>query len=118
MRRLLPLALVILGLAACGGDDGAEEQGASAGECPSGAVVIAMKDIKFDPEDATAEAGQEVCWVNEDTIDHNAVDEETGAFRSELFGKDETFTTTIDEPGTIDYVCTIHPGMTGTLTIN
>lgn len=117
MRRLLPLALVILGLAACGGGSSAEEQGASSEACPSGAAVIRMVDIKFDPEDATVEAGQEVCWVNEDTIDHNAVDEETGKFRSELYGKGETFTTTIDEPGTIDYVCTIHPGMTGTLTV-
>jgi plastocyanin len=117
MRRLLPLALVILGLAACGGDNGGEEQGASSEACPDGSVVIAMVDLKFDPEDATADAGQEVCWVNEETIDHNAVDEETDKFRSELFGKGETFTTTIDEPGTINYVCTVHPGMTGTLTI-
>ena len=116
MRRLLPLALVILGLAACGGDDGGD-QGASSDACPSGSVVIEMVDIKFDPEDATAGVGQEVCWVNEDTIDHNAVDEEGGKFKSELFGKGETFTTTVDAPGTIPYVCTIHPGMTGTLTV-
>ena len=117
MRRLLPLALVILGLAACGGGDDGGEQTASSEACPSGSVEIAMKDIKFDPEDATAKAGQEVCWFNEDTIDHNAVDEETGKFESELFGQGKTFTTTVDEPGTIDYVCTIHPGMTGTLTV-
>jgi plastocyanin len=118
MRRLLPLALVILGLSACGGGDGGQEEGASAEACPSGSVVIAMADLEFDPEDATADAGQEVCWVNEETIDHNAVDEETDKFRSELFGKGQTFTTTIDEPGKISYVCTVHPGMTGTLTVD
>lgn len=119
MRRLLPLAFVVLGVAACGGNGGgAEEQSASSDACPSASAVITMDDLKFDPEDATADAGQQVCWVNEETIDHNAVDEETGKFRSELFGKDETFTTTIDEPGTINYVCTIHPGMTGTLTVD
>jgi plastocyanin len=118
MRRLLPLALVILGLAACGGDDGGGEETASSEACPSGSVQIAMKDIKFDPKDATANVGQQVCWINEDTIDHNAVDEETGKFRSELFGKGKTFTTTVDEAGTIDYVCTIHPGMTGTLEVS
>lgn len=122
MRRLLPLALVILGLAACGGNGGGgggggEEQSSSSAACPSGSVVITMADIKFDPEDATAEAGQQVCWINEDAIDHNAVDEQGGAFRSELFGKGKTFTTTIDEPGEISYVCTVHPGMTGTLTV-
>jgi plastocyanin len=119
MRWLtIPVLLLALFAAACGGDDdGGGEQGASSEACPDGSVVIQMVDIKFDPEDATAQAGQEVCWINEDTIDHNAVDEEGGAFRSELFGKGQTFTTTVEEAGTINYVCTIHPGMTGTLTV-
>ncbi len=76
-----------------------------------------MIDIKFDPENATVGVGQEVCWVNEDTIDHNAVAESGADFKSELFGKGETFVTTVDTPGTVDYVCTVHPGMTGTLTV-
>ena len=73
-----------------------------------------MVDIKFDPQDATAGVGQDVCWINEDTIDHNAVAESGADFKSELYGKGETFTTAIDSPGTVEYVCTVHPGMTGT----
>ena len=118
VRRLTVILTVLaVGLAACGGDDDGGEQGASSGACPDGAVVIKMVDIKFDPEDATAEAGQDVCWTNEDSIDHNAVAESGATFESELFGKGETFTATVESPGTVDYVCTIHPGMTGTLTI-
>ena len=118
MRRFaIPVLLLALLAAACGGDDGGGGQGGSSEACPSGAVVIKMVDIKFDPEDATADVGQEVCWVNEETIEHNAVAEESGEFKSELFGKGQTFTTTIDQPGTIEYVCTVHPGMTGTLTV-
>jgi plastocyanin len=118
MRRLLPLALVILGVAACGGDDegGGGEQGASSEACPSGSVEIKMVDIKFEPKDATSSVGQQVCWVNEDTIEHNAV-ADGGEFESELFGKGKTFTATLDTPGEIPYVCTVHPGMTGTLTV-
>ena len=103
--------------AACGGDDGGGEGGASSEACPSGSLVIKMADIKFDPKDATAGVGQEVCWINEDSVQHNAVAEEGGDFKSELFNEGETFTTTIDEPGKIDYVCTVHPSMTGTLTV-
>jgi plastocyanin len=118
MRRLaIPLTLLALLVAACGGDDEGGGGGASAEACPSGSVEIKMVDIKFDPEDATAGVGQEVCWVNEDSIDHNAVAESGADFESELFGKGETFTTKVDQPGTIEYVCTIHPGMTGTLTV-
>lgn len=122
MRRLvLLLALLAIGAAACGEDDGGDGSGtagASSGECPSGAVVIKMVDIKFDPEDATAAAGDEVCWTNEDAIDHNAVAESGADFESELFGKGETFTATVDAPGTVQYVCTIHPGMTGTIEVS
>lgn len=28
-----------------------------------------------------------------------------------------TFEVTFDEPGTVEYVCTIHPGMAGTITV-
>jgi plastocyanin len=118
MRRLLiPLALIAAFATACGGDDDGGEQGASSGACPSGAVEIKMVDIKFDPAEATVGVGQEVCWVNEDTVDHNAVAESGATFKSELFGKGETFTASVDRPGTVEYVCTIHPGMTGTLTV-
>jgi plastocyanin len=117
MRRLaLLLLLLAVGIAACG-DDGGGGEGASSEACPDGSVVIRMVDIKFDPRDATAGAGEEICWVNEDSIDHNAVAESGADFESELFGKGLTFTTTVESPGTVEYVCTIHPGMTGTLTI-
>ena len=40
------------------------------------------------------------------------------AFKSELFGKGQTFTTTVDKPGTVKYECTIHPGMTGEIDVH
>jgi plastocyanin len=117
VRRLLLVLTLALTLAACGGEDGGSTEGASSEACADGSAVIRMVDIKFDPEDATVKAGQEICWINEDVMDHNAVAESGADFESELYGKGETFTTTVDEPGTVEYVCTIHPGMTGTLTV-
>jgi plastocyanin len=119
-RALTALALVAaLGLAACGGDDeeGGGTSGAEGAGCPSGAVTIAMKDIKFVPEQATAKVGQEICWRNDDTVDHDAVAESGADFKSELFGNGETFTATVDQAGTVEYVCTVHPSMTGKLEI-
>jgi plastocyanin len=117
LRLAIPLTLLALLAAACGGDDGGGEQGASSEACPSGSVEIKMVDIKFDPKDATAGVGQDVCWINEDSIDHNAVAESGATFESELFGKGKTFTTAVDTPGTVEYVCTIHPGMVGTIEV-
>ena len=91
------IAALTLGLAACGGgDDGGATQGASDAACGSGTVTIKMVDIKFDPEAATAGVGQEVCWVNEDSIDHNVVANSGATFKSDLFGKGKTFSATVD----------------------
>ena len=122
VRALAVIAVCALALAACGGDDedggnGGGEAPAAASGCPEGAVVIAMRDIKFVPENATAKVGQEICWPNEDEIQHNAVAEEGADFESELYGKGETFTATVDQPVSVKYVCTIHPGMDGTIEV-
>ena len=119
MRRLaasFAIALA-LGVAACGGDDEEPVGEPSAGECPEGAVVIAMRDIKFVPDEATAKVGQMICWPNEDQIQHNAVAEEGSDFKSELYGEGEIFSTSVVDPGTVRYVCTIHPGMDGTIEV-
>jgi plastocyanin len=115
MRALLILVLA-LGLASCGGGDGGEQPASSSG-CPSDAVTIKMAQIKFDPEKASAKVGQTVCWVNEDTVDHDAVANSGADFKSELFSKGETFSAKLDKAGTVEYECTIHPGMTGTIDV-
>jgi plastocyanin len=124
MRLAVLLVVLTLGLAACGGGDddgggggGGGAAGASSGECPSGSVQIKMADIKFDPETATAKVGQKICWTNEDSVDHDAVADSGADFKSELFGKGQTFTATVDKPGTVKYECTVHPGMKGTITV-
>jgi plastocyanin len=131
MKRLLTLLLACTALVAagCGGDEeedpapaggGAatqEDTGSGSGEASGEGLTIAMKDFKFDPKNATVKVGQTVTWTNEDSAPHNAVDEKGGAFKSELFNKGETYEFTAEKAGKIDYVCTIHPGMEGTLTV-
>lgn len=73
-----------------------------------------MRNIAFSPKTATAKVGQKVCWVNDDDVQHDAA-ANNGLFKSQLFGNGRTFTTKLTKAGTIDYVCTVHPGMTGTL---
>jgi plastocyanin len=118
MRAPLALLLVLAlaALSACGGG-GSSSSGASSSTCPKGAAVIKMKDIKFDPETTTAGVGQQICWINEDTIEHDAVADSGASFKSELFGKGQTFTATVDKPGTVKYECTVHPGMKGEITV-
>jgi plastocyanin len=126
MRAVLPLALLLaLGLAACGGSSssssgggggGGSQSAASKSPCPSGAVVVHMHNIQFAPRTVSAKVGGKVCWQNDDDVQHDA-QADNGAFKSALFGKGETFTTTVTKAGDISYVCTVHPNMTATIKV-
>jgi plastocyanin len=131
MRRL-PLALLaataLIG-AGCGSDDDEDDAGAGAGEtateqsAPSGAAgdsgtkISMVSGNKFEPAEATVKAGDTVTWTNADSVPHNAVADKGSGPKSELLSKDQTYTFTPSAPGEITYVCTIHPGMKGTLTV-
>lgn len=111
---LLALAVTV---AACGSDDGAPSAGGAAGP-PSGSgatKTVTLKDIAFAPEAVEVEVGDTVKWVWKESISHNVVAAD-GTFESE-FQTQGQFSHTFDEAGTYDYVCTIHPGMEGTVTV-
>ena len=130
MKRLLIMLLACAALVAagCGGDD--ESSSSSSGSASkkdtsgSGAattsdtVEIDMKNFQFVPKDATVKVGQKVKWVNQDSAPHDATDEKTGQFKSDQFAKGESYEFTAKKAGKISYVCTIHPGMDGTLTVS
>ena len=109
-------------LTGCGGaaDDAAKpadpDQPVRA-EVPSEPGTIAMKDVKFVPERLTIKVGETVTWRNDESLDHNVVAQKGENFRSRAFGEGGTYTFTARKPGTIDYVCNLHPGMDGQLIV-
>lgn len=127
LRRHAALAVVAGGLllGACGdddeeADDAAEETEDTGGDEPaagSGEAVeaITLAGFAFDPEDATVGAGAEITVTNEDDATHNLTSDafETGDIEG---GAEGTFTAP-SEPGEFEIRCTIHPQMTGTVTV-
>lgn len=113
---VIPLALAACGGSSSGGGSGGGGSSTTASSCPKGAVVVHMHNIKFNPAKTTAKVGDEVCWVNDDDVQHDAV-ADSGQFKSQLFGQGQTFTTKLAKAGPISYVCTIHPGMTGEIDV-
>jgi plastocyanin len=83
----------------------------------AGSVTIKMQNTSFNPAQTTVKVGQKVEWENEDPFDHNVVATAGETFKSDNFGQGGKFEFTVNKPGTIKYVCTIHPGMDGTLTV-
>jgi len=132
-RRLSISALALLALvpAACGGDDAPSvdnpgqspstteqaEQDTGGGATPAeGTVEVQMKDFQFLPASIDVKVGQKISWRNEDTAEHDATSEKSG-LETELIGQGETIDFTPEKAGTIEYVCSIHPNMTGTINV-
>jgi len=61
-------------------------------------------------------SGAVITWLNDDNVDHTATDKNS-AWDSTIIHSEESETLTLDTPGTYNYYCTIHPYMTGTLTV-
>jgi plastocyanin len=125
MRRILvsigAVLALALGVAACGGSSGGGSSSTTSSSAASssggGGVQIKMQNIQFSPKATTVKVGDKVTWTNDDNTDHNVTADSGADFKSKDFGNGATFSFTADKAGTIKYECTIHPGMTGTLTV-
>jgi plastocyanin len=108
MKKLLGmLAFLLAFMVACDDNDDNDD------ERPANEVW--MTDTSFLPTNLNVSAGTEVTWVNTSAIAHT-VTSNTGLF-DELLGVNESYSYTFSEAGTYSYVCTLHPGMAGTITV-
>jgi len=77
--------------------------------------TVSMKSTAFQPKELTISAGDTVTWINNDPMLHNV---DLGSLgKSPDMRKGETYSMTFDKPGTYDYECNIHPGMTGKIIV-
>jgi plastocyanin len=106
MRRLGRLAVAVsvaLLLAAC-----AEGGGSTTDEPVRTDRVVLPKSYRFEPEAIEIDAGTTVTWVNEDDFPHN-VHLLDGSDRTEPLPVGVQASITFEEPGTIEYECSLHP---------
>jgi plastocyanin len=87
------------------------------GDEKNSAIAVSMKANKFIPEKVTGKVGQTVEWKNDDPYPHNVVATKGEDFQSDNFGGGGTYKYKLDKAGKISYVCTIHSGMVGTITV-
>jgi len=131
-RRLAVTALAF-GLAACSSysPTSNNNSGGGGGGGGSGPVIdkfISVADFAFSPESVTIAAGKTVEWSNSGPSSHT-VTSNTSAWSSMTLaapsGMDPyggptgggTFVNTFSSPGTYEYHCSIHAGMTGVVVV-
>lgn len=137
MKQLLAVicAALAVGLVAagCGDDDDSGDSGsattteqpattekqASGGGAAGKQVAIDIVDIDFEPKDETVKQGVTVKWTNTGDLPHT-VTKESGPgpdFDSGTLQPGDTYEETFTAPGEIGYLCTIHSGQNGSLTV-
>ncbi len=78
---------------------------------------IAIDNFVFTPPNRTVPAGTTVTWINRDDVPHR-IASFTSAFQpGPTLDTDAKFSQKFDSPGVYKYYCTIHPTMTGIITV-
>jgi plastocyanin len=104
---LLLVAVAAVFAAGCGGS--------GTGEPVASTEVEMVKSYSFDPKVIEIEAGETVTWTNEDNFTHTV---QVQGQEDHKVERGESVEITFDEPGTYDYVCTLHrQDMDGTVIV-
>lgn len=118
LKTVLTASLTALALAACGsGGDSAGDTGDADGTAAAdaGGTSVSIVDNAFEPTTLEAGTGDTVTWTNDGGAAHTVTfdDEDSGNLEPGA-----TYERTFEESGEYDYVCTIHAGMEGTVSVS
>ena len=76
--------------------------------------AINIQNFSFTPQTLTVKTGTTVVWTNNDSTVHQI---KSATFNSSQLSKGQTFSFTFNDKGTFDYICSIHPSMTGKIIV-
>lgn len=79
---------------------------------------VSIQNFSFSPASLTVKKGTTVTWTNHDDIAHTVIESDNKVGPgSSLLAKDQTYSFTYNEIGTFAYKCSVHPSMTGSVTV-
>jgi plastocyanin len=81
-----------------------------------GVVTVQISGFKFSPADIQVSAGTNVTWTNEDSVMHT-VTFDNGMFNSPSIQHGDSVSYVFGKPGVYTYHCSVHPSMTGSVTV-
>lgn len=129
MKHFLLVTVAALALAACAAQPPATPAPSMPGMASmtpppppvatnSTANAVAVKEFAFTPAATTVKVGTTVTWTNQDQDAHTVTSTgSAGPLRSPTLQTGQSYRYTFTTPGTFDYLCTIHPFMTATVTV-
>jgi plastocyanin len=144
MKPLAPaLAVAVLAVAGCGGDDDQPEDGSARGSAETtettpaeggGGTTVDMNDqLTFEPKRIEVAAGEKVTWENVGKVGHTVTADKSKAadpslvsipagtreWDSGFVNEGQSSSRTFQKPGTYRYICIPHEGagMVGTVVV-
>jgi len=78
---------------------------------------INISNFAFSPASLTVKAGSTVTWTNNDATTHTVTGDTGTTLNSGNLAPSQTYSKTFTTQGTFGYHCSIHPFMTGTVTV-
>jgi plastocyanin len=76
-------------------------------------ATVVIENMRFNPAALTVHAGDKITWQNRDLVPHTAT--AAGTFDSKVIEPGKSWSYVIKQAGRIEYLCTLHPSMTGAL---
>jgi plastocyanin len=80
------------------------------------AAHIMIDNFVFSPAELKVKTGTKVIWKNQDDIPHTVM-AKGGVFRSKPLDTDDEFSYVFAKAGKVDYFCTLHPHMVGSVIV-
>ena len=120
MAWRLALSVVLLTAAVACGSDNAPVTTPSSGSPggPSISIVSGASGLTttaYSPNPQTISRGSTVTFINQDATPHTATS--SGVFDTGIIAAGGRASVTLQNAGSITYRCTLHPNMTGTITV-
>ncbi|MFC9892351.1 cupredoxin family copper-binding protein [Nocardia sp. NPDC127579] len=127
LRVLAGFAIAATLLTGCGSDD-TEPAATSTTKttatvtttaAPRSTVTIDVDDMKFSPDTVTVRVGDTVTWKFDDKVPHSVqgIGDKAMGINSPIFDQGE-WSYTFTAAGTYRYLCSLHPEMRGSVTVN
>ena len=123
---LAALAVLAAGLAACGSSSGNTPAGggscsagsAAVNQGSAGATVSATDSLTFTPATVTVGVGQVLEFKDTGQVAHTVTFDSASCLSDPSLSGGATWDVTFKQTGTYAFRCTIHPQMTGNVTVH
>jgi plastocyanin len=106
------------GSASTYGEPAAAATRTAAAAAPTTETKVDIANFAFAPSDIHAKVGDTITFTNQDAAPHTATATKGAKFDSGALAQGKSFSYTTKKAGTIEFVCSFHPNMVGTITVS